>query len=345
MDLVGRHAGRRFGGEPLGVERGAVGQLPDAGRDFVRVRLIVGNPRAQRVVSGFELVDERRPRRGAQLVRGRGVDFAGRYERADLRFRVCPERRVTGALERRARGERTRLGDHEGVREARSVHAFGCRELRALDVLADRARDAVDARDIGAHVGSVVHSMKVDQRLGKARLRPVHLREHVEPAAERLRLLGALERVDPEIVGGPRLGRELRVVERALEVFDRRAAPGELRVPGGLGHVVDLVVVDFTAEDRLEQRAETQLLFVSRVEPRLEPLALRRSDVRRRRSARPRGVGSGRRIVAATAGKGRREQQSGRAAERRCEGRRHGAASVATAIPVRNGSRLERDTK
>ena len=57
--------------------------------------------------------------------------------------------------------------EHGGVRETRRVHALGRGELSALDVLADRARDAVDPRDVRAHVAQVVDAMEVDQCLGR----------------------------------------------------------------------------------------------------------------------------------------------------------------------------------
>ena len=90
---------------------------------------------------------------------------------------------------------------HHGlVREARRVHAFVGGKPRAFERLADRAADFSDPCDVGRHVGFIVDAMKTDELLRQTRVRPVHLMEDVAPAAEGQRVLGSLQRVDPQVV-------------------------------------------------------------------------------------------------------------------------------------------------
>ena len=119
---------------------------------------------------------------------------------AILALRVGVDRRVARAGERRARDECSRLLHHGLVREPRRVHAFVGRKPRAFERLADRAADFADPCDVGRHVGFIVDAMEADELLRQTRVRPVHLMEDVAPAAERQRVLGSLQRVDPQVV-------------------------------------------------------------------------------------------------------------------------------------------------
>jgi hypothetical protein len=88
VDLVRGHRGRRVGREPLCVERGAVGQLPDASRDGVAVSTVLLHPCDQRLVRRTKTPRQRVRCSRPKLPGARRVDRALRGERRDLRVRV-----------------------------------------------------------------------------------------------------------------------------------------------------------------------------------------------------------------------------------------------------------------
>src|SRR5687767_10916713 len=94
--------------------------------------------------------------------------------------------------------------------------------------------------------------------------------------------LEALETVAPEVVGRLRFRRQRVAVEVSLELDDGRAQPFEPSFGSRLGKIVDAVVVVLAAEARLRQRAEVELLLVTRVEPFVEARAFPLGDARRR---------------------------------------------------------------
>ncbi len=181
------------------------------------------------------------------------------------------------------------------------MHAFAGRELRAFERLTERAPDFADARDVRDHVGFVIHAVEVDQRLRQAGVRPRHLMEHVEAAAKRLRGLGPLQGVAPQVVRGLPFGRELAAIEVALEIANGAAPPFEVRLRAGFRKIVDLVEVVLAAEPRLLDGAEREVFFVARVEPVVQTrghelglVGARGGEFRcfrRRRALAPRGEG------------------------------------------------------
>jgi hypothetical protein len=288
VDLVGRHRGRRHRREPLCVERGPVRQLPNARGDFVGVLEVGFDPRNQRVVRRFEVIDERGAHARAQRLGARRIDLAACGEAGDLRVRIGVERRLAVARKRRARNERPRRRDNRLVGEPRRMHAFAGRELRAREQLAHRTADAGDPRDVGDHVRVLVDAVKIDQRLRERRVRRAHLMKGVRATPERQRRLGPLEPIDPQVVRRARLRREIRAIELARQIAHRLPPPLDLRVLRAFGKLVDAVVVVLATELRLRQRAEVELLLVTRVEPRVQARALAlvgggRVDAKRRR--------------------------------------------------------------
>src|SRR6185503_20061096 len=106
------------------------------------------------------------------------------------------------------------------------------------------------------------------------RVRPLHLLKDVAAPPERPRRLRALEPVAPEVVRGLRFGCQEIAVEIALELDHGRAQPLEALLGSRLGKIVDAIVVVLAAEARLRQRAEIELLLVTRVEPSVQARAL-----------------------------------------------------------------------
>lgn len=133
--------------------------------------------------------------------------------------------------------------------------------------------------------------MKRNQELRQKGLRALHLGEDVLVALKFIGFGRAVILVNPEVIRRPRLRRELGAIEACLQLIDRALAPGELRRGARLREIVDLVVVLLLAKKRALNRREVQLFLEFRVEPGVQPGALRGDLLRARRLRRLDGGG------------------------------------------------------
>ena len=108
---------------------------------------------------------------------------------------------IVTAVERSARLQLRRLGDHEVIGEIGRAHPVRRARLGNVDQLPDGPADTADARDVIAHVLRRIDPVLRDQRRGQEHVDALHLREHVAAVAPLGGPRGLLVFVFPQIVG------------------------------------------------------------------------------------------------------------------------------------------------